>query len=70
MYFHDISPTDLRQEYEARVAAAVLRHNRATAAQQEARPRWVVWAAVRNWLTTVRTQLERSMQPAEEGYIA
>ena len=75
--YHNISPADVRQEYEERVAAELRWRPREFAAQDDdpaprvAPARGATWARVRAWLTAARVRLEQRLQPVEDaGYIA
>ena len=68
--YHNRSPHDLYQEYEARVDRAVRNYERAATMQPVERTRWPALPSIGAWLTTIRRRLERRLQPTEEGYIA
>ena len=66
----DMQPSDMKREYEARVAEALQRYEHAVAVRLATGSRQTAWARFRLWLSAVRQRLELSLQPAEEGYIA
>ena len=67
---YGISPEVYYQEYDRRVAAALLRQAGKAEAQPADHGR-VVWQKVRVWLSALRLRLEHRLQPAEpDGYIA
>jgi hypothetical protein len=68
--FHSTSPNRLYQDHQARVEAAVLRRARKLEARPVLGRGQALWQAVWSWLATVRAQVTRLLQPAEEGYIA
>jgi hypothetical protein len=68
--YYDTSPAGLYQEYESRVAAAVLKQKSRHNAQPVLRTRGLMWLRFRARLIAERDRLARHLQPAEEGYIA
>jgi hypothetical protein len=64
------SPRDTYEEYQERVARATHRHQLMLKARLASPPSLSIQARFGAWLDSMRRRLERSIQPAEEGYIA
>ncbi len=68
--YRNTSPTDLYQQYEARVDASVRNYQWAAQMQPVSRTRRPSQPRIGAWLTTVRRRLERHLRPAEERSVA
>ncbi len=63
------SPTELYNEYQARVAKAVRQHQLAAEAQRRPSLLAVLFARIEAWLTTIHIYPARN-EVAEDGYLA
>ena len=74
--YHHISPGALYHEYEARAAEAVRKHALAAEARDRRSPIGRTprlrqpWLRLAAWWNGQRDRFMRSIEPAEEGYIA
>ena len=64
--YRNTSSTDLYQQYEARVDAAVRNYRREARMQPVARTRRTARPGIGAWWSTMRRRLERHLRPAEE----
>ena len=68
--YRNTSSTDLYQQYEARVDAAIRNYRWAAQMQPVARTRRPAPPGIGAWLATMRRRLEQHLRPAEERSVA